>query len=77
MAEGRHAGPGTLVPFIALFALVGLPLVAYLWETLNELLSGFVDPVRLAVSVPVLVLFVALLVLLARGVQRLDERQPR
>jgi hypothetical protein len=68
-------GASALVPFILLFALVGLPLVAYLWETVNELLSGFVSGTRLLVSLPLLAILVGLLVVLARRVRRLDPRQ--
>lgn len=72
MAERKHPpGIGGLIALIALFALLGLPLVGYLWETLNELLSGFVDPTRLLISIPVLAVFAVLLVLLARRVQKI------
>ncbi|GEM_PF-2008987 len=55
---------------IAVFAAVGTPMVAYLWETLNQLMALHVDPVRLALSVPVLIVFIGLLILLARAVRR-------
>ncbi|MGI9190037.1 MAG: hypothetical protein ACR2F9_07815 [Longimicrobiaceae bacterium] len=50
---------------MALFVLLGMPLVGYVWETLNRLLAGHFDPLRLAVSVPLLVLLVVLLRVLA------------
>jgi hypothetical protein len=61
-----------LVLLLIVTALAGVPLVAYLWETLNALLSGHVDTRRLAVSAPVLVLFIALLALLGRLLGRID-----
>lgn len=55
---------------MALFVITGSPMVAYLWETLTELLALTVNFPRLLVSIPVLLLFVGLLVLMARTVSR-------
>ena len=60
---------------IALFVLSGFPLVAYLWETLNQLMGGEVRPARLALSVPVALLLAGVLVLLARTVRRWEARR--
>lgn len=60
---------------IALFVLVGFPLVAYLWETLNQLMGGEVHPVRLLVSLPVILLLAAVLVLLSRAVGRWEAER--
>lgn len=76
MSDGSHASVGRVVPVVALFALLGLPLVAYVWETLNQLMAGIVNPTRLAISLPAALLLAWLLVLLSRRVQRLDERRP-
>lgn len=73
MATDGNSGMGKLIGFIFIAVLVGVPITAYLWETLNRLMSGHVEPVRLAVSIPVLLLFVGLLVFLARFIRRLDE----
>ena len=53
---------------MTLFVLVGLPMVAYLWETINELLSLKVDPVRIGISIPVLALLIGLLAIVGRRV---------
>ena len=58
--------PGQIFPWLALFVVLGLPLVAYLWETLHQILAWHVEPTRLLISVPVLGLFVALLFALGR-----------
>ncbi len=58
-----------LIIGIALFVLAGFPLVAYLWETLNQLMGGEVRPARLALTVPVVLVFAALLALLSRAVR--------
>lgn len=61
-----------LIGRIALFVLVGTPMVAYLWETLNVLLSGRVEPGRLGMSLVVLALFAALLTFLSRAIHALE-----
>jgi len=66
MTQKPVPSPGKVFARLALFVVVGMPLVAYLWETLHLLLALQVEPVRLLISVPVLGLFVGLLVLLAR-----------
>jgi hypothetical protein len=55
---------------ILLLVLVGGPFVAYLWETLNRLMAGIIEPARLLISLPVLGLFALLLRLIARLVER-------
>ncbi|MEX2571101.1 MAG: hypothetical protein WD737_07325 [Gemmatimonadota bacterium] len=59
-----------LTAFLLLLAVVGGLLVAYLWETLNRLLSGFIDPVRLLISIPVAVVFVLLLRSMGHAIER-------
>ena len=66
MSIDSTPSPGKILPWLALFVVLGMPLVAYLWETLHQVLALHVEPVRLLVSVPVLALFVALLWLLGR-----------
>lgn len=53
---------------IALFVLLGIPLVAYLWDTLNYLFAGVVQPWRLLGLLPVAALFYLLLRTMARAV---------
>jgi hypothetical protein len=57
-----------LLGSMVLFVLAGVPLVAYLWETLNEVMALEAAPVRLAISVPVLLIFLGLLHVLRRYV---------
>lgn len=73
MPDPAHApGVGGLLGRMALFVALGIPLVAYLWETLNQVLAAHLDPVRLLVTVPVVLLLGALLVWVARAVRRID-----
>jgi hypothetical protein len=51
----RHLG------LIGLFLVCGIPLVAYLWETVHQVLSLEVDSMRLLISVPLLVIFILLM----------------
>jgi len=53
MADPAEPGIGKLAAWVLLLFVVGTPLVAYLWETLNQLLSGRVEPLRLLISAPV------------------------
>jgi hypothetical protein len=71
MAQSTHTPPAERGPVlgIALFVLLGTPLVAYLWATLNHLLSGIVDPLRIVGMVPAAALFWLLLRYMARAVE--------
>ena len=66
-------GGAKLVAAMAVYVLVGFPLVWYLWETVNELLKAEFEGLRLLLAVPVLLLLLGLLVLLGRSVQRWDR----
>ena len=65
-ATGSQLG---LMLRIALFVLLGFPLLAYLWETLNRLLAGHVEPVMLLGFIPAALLFWLLLRLMGRAVE--------
>jgi len=58
---------------IALFILLGTPLVAFLWDTLNLLFAGIVRPWRLVGLLPAGILFYLLLRVMGRTVQSWDE----
>ncbi len=58
---------------MGIVVLLGMPVVAYLWETLNQLLSLHVNLTRLLISLPLLVVFVVWLRWLARQAQRWME----
>lgn len=62
-----------LMLLLGAFVVVGIPFVAILWETLNEVLSGHIDGGRLVVAVPVLAVFLAILTLAGRALGRLDR----
>jgi hypothetical protein len=55
---------------MAVFVLLGFPLVGYLWETISELLALEVNGTRLLISIPVAAALAALLVWLGRSVRR-------
>lgn len=81
MAPGTTLNLPKLIAGIAAFVLVGFPLVAYLWETLNQLMAGDVRPGRLALSLPLLLILAGVLVLLSRTVlrwemERLEQPHP-
>lgn len=58
MTRSVHTSLGRLVLRMGLAVVPGIPLVAYLWETLNQLLSLHVNTSRLLISLPVLVAFI-------------------
>lgn len=73
MAERSLSMP-KLMGMIALFAVIGIALVAYLWETLNRVLALEFNPLRIAISAGVLVLFIGLLILLKKSIQAKEPR---
>ncbi len=66
-----HASPSLagIVLRMAVFVLLGFPLVGYLWETISELLALEVDAARLLISIPVAAVLAGLLVWLGRAVR--------
>lgn len=64
---------GKLIALMGLFVALGFPLVWYLWEVLNQVLSGVFDGARLLIAVPVALALAALLVQVSRSVQRWDR----
>ena len=80
MREQRETPLYQVTALIALFAVLCVPLGAYLWTTLNDLLSGHARVRELLISAPVLVVFVLVLLLWARVVRRIEaarEDAPR
>ena len=55
---------------MALFVIVGTPLLAYVWETLNLLVAGRADAGRLLITLPIAALLAGVLWLLARTISR-------
>lgn len=56
---------------LALFLLLGGPAVFFMWREMSELLYGRVGEVRFELLLPAALLFVGLVVALARWVRRL------
>lgn len=75
MAEQRHPSIVRLVAGMAVFVILAVPMFAYLWWTLNELFSGFFDPVRGGIAVVVLIAFILLLLILVRSIKRWEAER--
>lgn len=60
---------GHLLGGMAVLVLVGIPLVFYLWEFLNDLLAGRATPLHSLGALVVLLLFMLFLRLVARRVR--------
>jgi hypothetical protein len=58
-----------LMSMILLLVLAGTALIAQLWATLNNLLSGRVHPVQVLISIPSIILLVLLLRYMARTIK--------
>jgi hypothetical protein len=55
---------GRFVLRMGVYVLLGIPLVGFLWQTLNEVLELHFDPIRLFTAIPVLGALFVLLTLL-------------
>jgi hypothetical protein len=73
MAEADDPGLARLAGTIALLALLGTPLVAFIWETLNRVMAGWFDPVRIALSVPALIILYYVLRYVGHTAQRISS----
>jgi len=76
--EASSQGPsfGTTLAFMALFAVLGIPIVAYLWESLMLLLEFNLPWTRLALSIPLALALYELLRELAKQARRLLSPAP-
>jgi hypothetical protein len=76
-SAARPSFPG-LILGIALFVVIGIPLTAYVWETLNQLLAGReIARGRVLLTMPALALLIGVWRVLARTVQQWDaQRHP-
>jgi len=73
----RRGSPGLrLFGLLLLFVIGCVPLVAYLWETLNQLLSFQLDVRRLLVSLPVGLVLLLLVGAIAHTLTRFDASIP-
>ena len=70
---GRPSSTGKLILVIALLVLIGFPMVYVLWEALNLLLAGDLSSIRYPIVIPVLAVFVALLVVVAKLIRNWEQ----
>lgn len=66
MSEHSSSSVGKFFANFLLCLVVAIPLVGYLWETLNQLLSLKFDGQRLLISLPVLAALLLVLFLFSR-----------
>ena len=69
MPDDRTPTIGWIMARMAIYVLAGIPLVAVIWETLNQLLALRLDA-GLLLALPAAVLFAALLYYLSRNMPR-------
>ena len=75
MRSGGTPGAGRLAVGLAVYLVLAVPLFAYLWSTLNELLSGEIRPVRLVLAALALPAFIGVLYLMVRSIHRWEARR--
>ncbi len=60
---------GKVMAMMALFVVLGTPMVGYLWEVLNEVLALEASQTQILVAIPVLAVFLVLLGFMARALR--------
>jgi hypothetical protein len=60
---------------MAVYVLIGAPLVAYVWETLNVLLTGQVDFGRIGLAVLAAIVLAVLFRLMQRSISRWETER--
>jgi len=70
MSTAKNPSRVEVVVVMLIFVILGFPLVGYLWETLNQLMSAEVQGDRLLLSVPVLLILLGLWWVLGKRVRQ-------
>jgi hypothetical protein len=70
MTESDAPRVGRIVAFLGVFLVIGVPIVAVLWEAVNEMVAG--DLGRVGTALPALIVFVVFLAVFARQLRRLE-----
>jgi hypothetical protein len=73
-SRAEPLGMGALFGAMAVFVLLGSPLVFLIWETVNDLLTGHIVGLHLALAGPALVVLLILFRFLGRSIARWDAR---
>lgn len=71
MSQGARASVGPVFLTLAATILIGVPLLAYVWETLNRVFAGHFDGRRIAITVPVGLVLIGVLIVAGRTLGRL------
>ena len=66
VANSSKASAGKLVITIAAFVALGIPLIAFIWETANRGFAGHFEAKRVLLTLPAILLLLGLFTLLAR-----------
>jgi hypothetical protein len=75
--DARGVGPRWLILPLAVFVLVGAPLVLYVWETVSELLGGHFDARSLAIALALGAIFLSAASFLGRHLHQIGSPHPR
>lgn len=66
----RGIATGRLLAFMALFVIIGVPMVFYIWRFINDLLMGQVVASNTLIALVLLVVFVLYMRIVARQVRK-------
>jgi hypothetical protein len=72
--SGRSLTGAGLAARIAAFMVIGIPLVAFVWELLNELFAGREVIRNLLLAIPGILLLIFFWRLMSRAIQNWDQR---
>ena len=72
----RPETTGRLVRMYIGFVVLGIPMIAYLWGVVSDVLAGHLRVGRIVVAILVTLVFFGMLRTLARTVQRIDAAHP-
>ena len=70
MEQNKQPSFVMIVAQMVLFVVIGIPMVAYLWEIINKALALSATPTQLLLGIPVLILFVGFVALLTSRIRK-------
>lgn len=70
MEKNKQPSFVMIVVQMVLFVVIGTPMVAYLWEIVNKVLSLSATPTQILLGIPVLIVFLSFVAILTFRVRK-------
>ncbi|NOK62255.1 MAG: hypothetical protein GFH27_549327n85 [Chloroflexi bacterium AL-W] len=70
MEKNKQPSFVAIVAQMVLFVVLGTPMVAYLWEIVNKMLSFSATPTQMLLGLPVLIVFIAFVTILTSRIRK-------